>query len=172
MVLSNHSMVFVYMNSPRSFAIASRPYNYGLRGVLGRRTWKAYLECLYCMVKAWIHGGKQHTNMIKSVSVWIWVEVWLLKDSLSKSRWLRSWAIFDAHPLFFLLDTFFYQSLSLFSSSFPTLFFSNLSLFSQHIAHVSFSDLYGQWREILNTWSLYFVERWKGMSMLVLSVRA
>jgi hypothetical protein len=25
---------------------------------------------------------------------------------------------------------------------------------------------------ILNTWSLYFVERWKGMSVLALSVRA
>jgi hypothetical protein len=70
MVLSNHSMVFVYVSSPRSF-FASRPYNYGFCGVLGRRTSKAYLECLYCKVKAWIHGGKQHKNMIKSASVWI-----------------------------------------------------------------------------------------------------
>ena len=130
MVLSNHSMVFVYVSSPRSY-FASRPYNYSLCGVLGRRTWNAYLECLYCKVKAWIHGGKQHTNMIKCASVWIWVEGWLLKDSLSKSRWLRSWAIFDAHHLFFLLDTFLPISLSfhhLFQLSFfitysPSLFF-------------------------------------------------
>ena len=108
-----------YVSLLRSF-FASRPYNYGLCGVLGRRIWKAYLECLYCKVKVWIHGGKQHTNMIKSSSVWIWVEGWLLKDSLSKSRWLRSWAIFDAHPLFFffLLDTFFTQlSFFIFSNS-------------------------------------------------------
>jgi hypothetical protein len=31
------------------------------------------------------------------------------------------------------------------------------------MAHVSFLDLYGEWREILNAWSLYFVERWKDM---------
>ena len=37
MVLSNHSMVFVYVSSPRYF-FASRPYTYGLCGVLGRRT--------------------------------------------------------------------------------------------------------------------------------------
>jgi len=116
MVLSNHSMVFVYVSSPRSY-FASRPYNYSL--------------CLYCKFKEWIHRGKQHTNMIKSASVWIWVEGWLLKDSLSKSRWLRSWAIFDAHHLFFLLDTFLPISLSfhhLFQLSFfitysPSLFF-------------------------------------------------
>jgi hypothetical protein len=64
LVLSNHSMVFVYVSSPRSY-FASRPYNYSLCGVLGRKTWKAYLECLYCKVKSWIHRGKQHTNMIK-----------------------------------------------------------------------------------------------------------
>jgi hypothetical protein len=111
MVLSNHSVVFVYMISPRSFAITSRPYNYGICGVLGRRTWKAYLECLYCKVKAWIHEGKQHTNMIKRASVWIWVEGWLLKDSLSKSRWLRSWAIFEAHPLFLFFAWHFFHHL-------------------------------------------------------------
>jgi len=136
MVLSNHSVEFVYMSSPRSCAIASRPYNYSLCGVLGWRTWEAYLECLYCKVKAWIHGGKQHTNIIKSASVWIWVDGWLLKDSLSKSRWLRSWSIFDAHPLFFARH-FFYSSLSLslfiiFSSS-P---FNYLSFF--HFLQLSF----------------------------------
>jgi hypothetical protein len=120
-----------YQHSIRSF-FASRPYNYGLCGVLGRRTWKTYLECLYCKVKAWIHGGKQHSNMIKSASVWIWVEGWLLKDSLSKSRWLRSWAIFDAHPfsLFFLLEAF--SLSSPFYHLFPTLFFQ-LSLFFHNV---------------------------------------
>ena len=42
------------------------------------------------------------------------------------------------------------------------------------------SELYGKWRDILDTWSLYFVERWKGMFVerwkgmfvLALSVRA
>ena len=37
MVLSNHSMIFVYVSSPRSY-FASRPYNYSLCLVLGRRT--------------------------------------------------------------------------------------------------------------------------------------
>jgi hypothetical protein len=37
MVLSNHSLVFVYVSSPRSY-FASRPYNYSICGVLGRRT--------------------------------------------------------------------------------------------------------------------------------------
>ena len=161
MVLSNHSVVFVYVSSPRSYLV-SRPYIYGLCGVLGRRTWKAYLECLYCKAKAWIHGVKQHTNMIKCASVWIWMEGWLLKDSLSKSRWLRSWAIFDAHPLFFCSTLFFFHLALFSSSSFPAPFFLTL-FFSQHIAHVSFLDLYGEWREILNIWSLYFVERCKSM---------
>jgi hypothetical protein len=37
MVLSNYSMVFVYVSSLRSY-FASRPYNYSLCGVLGRKT--------------------------------------------------------------------------------------------------------------------------------------
>ena len=145
MVLSNHSMVFVYVSLLWSF-FASRPYNYSLCGVLGRRTWKTYLEHLYCKVKAWIHGGKQHANMIKCASVWIWVEGWLLKDSLSKSSWLRSWAIFDAHPLFFFCSTLFSLSSLFFHHLFQLSFFQLSLFFSQHIAHVSFSDLYGQWR--------------------------
>jgi hypothetical protein len=37
MVLSDHLVLFVYMSLPRSL-FASRPYNYGLCGVLGWRT--------------------------------------------------------------------------------------------------------------------------------------
>ena len=153
MVLSNHSMIFVYVSSPRSFAIASRPYNYGLCGVLGRRTWKAYLECLYCKVKAWFHGGKQHTNMIKIESVWIWVEGWLLKDSLSKSRCLRSWAIFDAHPLF-LLDTFFSQ-LSLFFIILSNSFFQLSLSFSTYSPCLFFRLVWRMERDLKHMKSLF-----------------
>ena len=158
MVLSNHSMVFEYVYSLRSF-FASRPYNYDLCRALGRRTWKAYLECLYCKVK---HGSLEENN----IQTWSRVQVcgyeWKVDSSKMLSPNLDDWdhGLSLMLILSFLLDTFFLSLSSLFSSSFPTLSFFN-SLFSQHIAHVSFSDLYGQWREILNTWSLYFMERWK-----------
>jgi len=172
MVLSNHSMVFVCVSSPRTF-FASRSYNYSLCGVFGRKTWKAYLECLYCKVKAWIHGGKQHTNIIKSASVWIWVEGWLLKDFLFKPGRLRSWAIFDAHPLFFCSTLFFFHLALFSSSSFPAPFFLTL-FFSQHIAHVPFQTCMenGERSWIHGVFIFWkgekglFVRRWKGMCVL------
>jgi len=172
MVLSNHSMVFVYVSSPRSY-FASRPYNYSLCGVLGRRTWKAYLKCLYCKVKAWIHGGKQHTNMIKSASVWIWVEGWLLKGALSKSN---DWD----HGLSLMLNLSFFAR-HFFHSSFLALFFQlYLCLFFITYSPCLFFRLVWRMKRDLKYMESLFCGKMKrhvcgeveGMSMLALSVRA
>ena len=151
MVLSNPSMIFVYASSPRSFAIASRPYNYGLCGVLGRRTWKAYLECLYCKVKAWIHGEN-------NIQTWSRVQVcgyeWKVDSSKILSPNLYDWdhGLSLMLILFFFCSTFFHSSLSLSFIIFSSSLFSTFFLFFYNIfcktKHSSCYSSYGSLKSL------------------------
>ena len=112
---------------------------------------------------------KQHTNMIKSASVWIWVEGWLLKVSLSKSRaWDHGLSLMLILS-FFLFDTFFI----IFSNS----FFSSL-FFITYSPCLFFRLVWRMERDLKYMKSLFCgkMERHvcgevEGMSMLPLSVR-
>ena len=126
MVLSNHSSIF-FLTKAFWVCLLFLSTSKKLMWSSGRESFKAYLHCIFCWVKQWIHGEKYHTIKPRCANLWIWGgypnSVMLFETHLSLL--LRLWRnLLWEHGLFFsffsclfFLSSFFYDSpMSLFTT--------------------------------------------------------
>lgn len=148
-----------------------------------RKTWKAYLECLYCKVNAWILGGRTNTNydqvckfsdMSGSLTPWKilypFIDAW--DHGLSLFLILLC---FCSTPFFALISLFFswsFPTLLFFITYNPCLFFKLVWRMQKDLGYMEFLVCCKVKMKILASSQCKSIAyMWKGMFLLTLSVK-